>query len=111
MGLNVEEQPCWTISCDRCETHVCDTGDGDVTHYGTEQDAVDAARNQDWVDHSGTWICESCAEFTASEEVTCPRCDAIEGESCVDDGHLCGWRIHDERVTAFAASVASERDR
>lgn len=109
MGINVEQHPCWTITCDRCDEAVGDPDLGSTTHYESEEAARSEARNQDWVEHAGVWVCCGCAEDAPVWDVGCPRCGAAEGESCKDDGELSGWRLHDERVNALASAIASSR--
>lgn len=105
MGITVEQHPCWTITCDRCQEALDASEYGSVTHYDTESAARQAAADQDWVEHHGVWICEECAEGYAVD-VPCPSCGAAESKFC-DGDDLHGWRLHDERVAAFAASVAA----
>lgn len=84
MGVRVEAQPCWTITCDTC-------GEGDNAeygghfHYGSESEAKQAVRDADWRENAdGTLICDACID-NAKEAMH----DAIVGWAWVCPG--CGW--------------------
>lgn len=110
MSIQIEQHPCWTITCDRCDEAIGDPDYGSTTHYESEASARADAQNQDWVEHLGKWLCCGCAE-DAPNEIVCPLCGAAEFEDCKrEEDELYGWKVHDERVTALLVQMTEKEN-
>lgn len=102
--IQVEQTPCWKVTCDRC-------GEGDNTehgghfHYATEAEALTSVRNYDWMLVDGHHLCPTCWEDGIPEEVACPDCGVGTGACCTGERPF--TPTHEARVRAWI--TAQER--
>lgn len=108
--IQVEQTPCWTITCDHC-------GEGDNSEYGghfhhpSEATAREALAEQDWLEApGGILLCATCRDEGTVDAIACPTCEAPPNSECADPHGGRASSPCEARPLALAASIASSRE-
>lgn len=106
--IEQQQKPCWTITCDLC-------GQGDNSeyethyHWDTREQAVENARDSDWLIGDGNvTICLYCLEG-AAVPVACPTCGVHENQECADPHGGRALLPCPGRIAALVEKIRTER--